>query len=237
MHSDICQAYLWENKGTPLVFLIPGGAGTRRRTMPGYPAMAGFFWLHGWSVYIAATAGQDGQPGVFSMKDCLDECVAKFDTLVPRLSPNSIVLFGACSGGTIATHLAAAQPVDTLVIWETLPRYDRSFIQAWKAKTGAEVAFSDGFLEECLDTVDSAGDVKAHVVNLYGRLPSKTHYLSDDDVQSFKNGFGSAASFTSRGFEGADHNLPRGTNPRLLNDVLTVIISQLGSAEELEKPR
>lgn len=66
----IREELLWiRESGAPLMVLIPGGTGSGRASTPGYAASARFFWLRGYSCYIAGTAEHDGNPGLFSIVD------------------------------------------------------------------------------------------------------------------------------------------------------------------------
>ena len=224
VHEDL----IWRNEQkSPLVFLIPGGAGTRRAKMAGYPASAGFFWLYGCSVYIAETSGQDGRDGVFSMKRSLIECEAALKEIARQLLPERVIIFGSCSGGAVATHLAASFPTDMLILWETLPKHDQTTLREWKAKSESQVRFAENFFDECLDTADAARKVTCPTHVLYGEHPSP-NFFTKDHVDELGALFSNATGFEARCFPGADHSLTRGTNPRILGDVLAHVVKHLG---------
>lgn len=114
---------LWKQQGSsPLILMISGITGTKKHQYPGYLAMAGFFWLHGPSCYITESSKQNGH-GYYSLKSCYDKCTQAIAELSVALFPSSIILFGCCSGATIATHLAANLTLSLLLLYETWPEY------------------------------------------------------------------------------------------------------------------
>src|SRR4051794_29854300 len=101
----IRQNLRWDGEmETPLVILIPGGTGTKRASMRGYEATAGYLWLRGYSCYLAETEGQDGAAGAFSLTRCLCECRQVIDEFTEQAPSRQIILCASCSGGAVATH-------------------------------------------------------------------------------------------------------------------------------------
>lgn len=213
---------LWDGgKNAPLVFLIPGGTGTRRPTFRGYESTASYFWLHGFSCYIDETAGQDGREGVFSMERCLDESREKLSQLQTLLSPSRTILFASCSGGTIAAYLAAEfQNVHSLILWETMPRY-LPLVREWfmgRAKDSG-VSLSENFLGEYIETADVTSKVRCPVLVMYGD-GSDPVVVTEEEVKIVAESLTHAKSVELFKISGADHNVPRGSSAKLLNDLL-----------------
>jgi hypothetical protein len=229
----IREHLLWDNGlGAPLVVLIPGGTGAFKDSISlGYPASAGFFWLYGYSCYIASTAGQDGNPGVFSLSRCLDECRHTLSELANRLRPSQTILFGSCSGGTVATHLAAENVADVLFLWEALPRYDEQARCEFGLRARGRVALSERFAEENLDTVNAASSVHCPVFCLYGIEPQSALFL-EKDADDLEYAFSSALSFTRFKLNGAEHTVTRGSDATQLRVLLEYVAEQAGRPEQ-----
>jgi pimeloyl-ACP methyl ester carboxylesterase len=223
----IRRQLLWSNgKGAPLVFLIPGGTGSSRDVMPGFPATAGFFWLRRGTSYIAETAGQDGNHGAFSIKRCFEECRSVLRELQEELAPDRIFVFGSCSGGTVATHLAAEMNVAKLILWESFPRYNESSQRDFISRAKGRISLSERFLEESLNAIDRAHEVTCPVLCLYG-INGPSPIFNEQHVAELEATFTSAATFQRHQFEGASHNLTRGDDPELLLKLLEFIDGQL----------
>ena len=222
---------LWNNDpGAPLIILIPGGTGTCKKNMPGFPASASYFWLRGFSCYISETAGQDGKPGLFSLKRCLEECKQIFDYLKKELLPSKTVLFGSCSGGTIATHLAADYKVSNLFLWETLPVFYDLSRNTFVKRANGRVALSNNFLDEYIETVDRSGEVKCPVFCMYG-INFPNPIFNHDDAKKLRKAFTKTVLFNDQSFEGASHNCTRGDNSALLFDLLNYVHKSLTDLE------
>jgi dienelactone hydrolase len=223
----IREHLLWSRgAGEPLVFLIPGGTGSASTSTRGYLASAGYLWLHGCSCYLAETAGQDQHPGAFSIARCLEECRQTLDALTARLAPSAVILFGSCSGGTVATHLAAEREVDWLVLWETLPRYSESDKRAFVDRTRGRVALSENFLGEYLATIDRSDRVTCPVLYAFG-ADTPQPLIESHHVDELETAFSTASIFERLAVEATDHNLPRGSNPAKLKELLNYVASGL----------
>lgn len=208
----------------PLIVLIPGGTGTQRSRMPGYPAMAAWFWLHGYHAYIAETAGQDGHPGAFSLQRCHDECKAAIEALFAELEINGIILFGHCSGGTIAVHLAATFPLQGLILYETLPHYAPESRLDFVSRTKAIVAISEKFMDEYLETAEATQYISCPMLLLHGDISYDSAFnLTHKDRLLEK--LVSTPSIHVRHINGGDHSFPRGTQPMLLKEMLLHVAS------------
>ncbi len=232
----IREELLFANQyGSPLIFLIPGGTGSKRIEKRGYVATASYFWLRGYSAYIAETAGQDGNPGVFSLTRCLDECKSALKSLIQEYGPSRVILFGSCSGGTVATHLATDDDIeiDGLALWETLPVFEEPGRLEFVSRATGVVTLSDNFFGEYLETADKAGKVKCAVLSLYGDKQAPPVFFAKD-AEEIKRIFSSAESLESHCFSGADHNLVRGTNPTLLHEILQYIDTRLSGPSQQE---
>lgn len=218
----IDQTLLWKGaQHAPLIFIIPGGTGSQRsQGMPGFNIIPEYFQRLGFSCYLGETAGQDERKGVFSLQRCLNENREAVKELIDELDPTGIVLFASCSGGTIATYLAAE--VDTthsLILWESLPRYSAESREGFVARAPAKgIRLAKGFLDEYLETVDAAPRVRCSVLLLHG--DSEGSQVQEEDVRELARHFTQAEELRLVKIPGADHNLTRGSNLEILDQVL-----------------
>ena len=227
----IDQTLLWKSaQHAPLMFIIPGGTGSQRsQGMPGFNIIPEYFQRRGFSCYLGETAGQDGRGGVFSLQRCLTENREAVRELIDKFDSTEVVFFGSCSGGAVATHLAAeVDQTHTLILWETLPRYTagsrEGFIERALSKG---IRLADGFLDELVDPVDVAPKVRCPVLLFHGG--DEHSHIQEEDVQELAGHFTRAEEVRLVKIPGADHNLTRGSDIGLLHELL-------GRVEKLIEP-
>jgi len=230
---------LWKsNKPAPLVYLVPGGSGTRRLTgMRGFQSTAGFFYLHGYSCYIGETAGQDGRRGVFPLERCLEDSLAIVGQLRRELDPDGVIIFASCSGGTIGTHLATQlSDVRSLILWETPPHYPMSMRKKFAARApSSDVRLSADFVEEYLKTTEAAPDVECPVLIGYGDATDPP-VCTEEDIHQLAESFTQADEVERLKIPGADHNLTRGSDVARLRKLLRRVKEFIGhSADSKEE--
>lgn len=219
---------LWDNGvGAPLVFLLPGATGTKRPEMKGFDAMAAMFWLNGYSAYIFTTSGQDGLPGEWSLKNCLKEARISLESLVAKLNPSQIVLFGGCAGGTIAGHLATELPFEktSLILWESLFCYTSEDVQALADRINQthEISLSPTYPDAIhLETV--VKKIKCPVLVAYGTPVEKAPgRFCHTDAEKTINGLGTPFHQVEKYFvPGGVHGLVQGKDPVLLKEFIAV---------------
>lgn len=217
---------LWSNgKGAPLVFLLPGGTGTKRPAMRGFDAMAATFWMHGFSALIFIAPGQDGYHGTFSMQKCLDTAKSCLQALINDFNPSLVILFGSCSGGTLAAHLLNYVNVPVLLIlWETplcfAPEDTTEFV---KRATAQGMVLADDFYTHPLHLKDVADSIVCPVLVGYGDATLPPIFNGKEDLDEIR------VQMPHAGVEGclihgADHNLTRGSNTSLLDKFLNIVL-------------
>ncbi len=216
---------LWKGvEGAPLMVIYPGGTGSRRPIMRGFDAMAGHFWMRGFSCYIGEVGGQDGHPGAFSVQRAVDESRLTLASLRDSLRPSATCLFGSCSGGTIATWLAGENSlVDLLILYETLPAYPTtSAIEFGERAKASGVKLADAYMEEYLDTEQASPKVICPVLLLCGDA-SAPPVVTEEDIQRLATGFTKARFVETWTIAGANHNATRGSDLPKLWDILARI--------------
>lgn len=230
----IRKELLWQQEKTkPLIFMIPGATGTQKEKFPGYPSMAGFFWLHGFSSYIASTSGQDSLKGYYTLQRCYDECATTLSELNDLLTPRKIVIFGRCSGGTVATHLAAHFDPSLLILYESWPEYPVADRQAIATKMEGRVNHAPNYLDEFIETKDAASSVTCPVLLLHGDIDNESLFTISQQ-QTLSNLFSNTSSKSTIHIKGADHSLPRGTNANLLRQTLERLLPLLEISQDKE---
>jgi len=206
--------------------IYPGGSGSRRPSMRGLDAIAAFFWMRGFSCYIGEVEGQDGRSGEFSIARAVNESRETLNYLRNLLSPQSICLFGSCSGGTVATWLASEpSQADFLVLYETLPWYSDDNKNTFVARAPTSgIQLSPNFIDEYLDTADASPRVTCPVLLLHGDTCTPP-VVTIDDMNQLAASFTSASKLEMSLVKGADHNVTRGSALTPLNDLLQVVES------------
>lgn len=219
---------LWKGRtAAPLLLIIPGGSGTGIPEKRGFEAIASEFWCHGFSCYISVAPGQDGIGGSLKMTEWLRVSREHLLTLREFFRPSAVVLLGSSGGGSIATHLAAADLTrsDCLILWETPSCWSeecRGDLMKNAASKG--VVLADDFFEHILESADKAQEVKCQVQFAFG--DAKSLPFVQDDVEDARKAF--HRSFAETEFiqiPGADHGLTRGSNPILLRILTQQMLS------------
>jgi pimeloyl-ACP methyl ester carboxylesterase len=221
-YSGYIDKDLWRNGSSPLVFLLPGGTGTKRPEMRGADAMAAMFWLYGYNAYVFAASGQDGRSGSYCMQQFLSEAQAILTALTNELAPSRIILFGSCAGGAIAGHLATQTDRETvLALWEAPVHYTDTDIHTFIARATVPLA---GNFEETLVHLDSAlPQIACPVLIAYGPpVPSESAVFRHDDIQTTERALRRLSPHqVERIFiPGSDHNLTRGSSPQALRTLV-----------------
>jgi len=220
MNESYNKKDLWENASAPLVFLLPGGTGTKRPEMKGFDAMAAMFWLKGYSAYVFATSGQDGLPGEYCMQNFLREAQATLQALVAKLNPSCIVLFGSCAGGAIAGHLAARTDRSAiLALWESPLHYTDSDVAVFVERTGQSMPLAGNFTKTLVHLDSVIGQIKCPVLIVYGPpVPPKSAVFRHEDILKTESSLKLLQPHQVEKIflPGTDHNLTRGTDVKSL---------------------
>jgi len=203
------------------MFLIPGGSGTDHPQSRGFDVIAAQFFLSGWTVFLAETAGQNGRPGCLSVNQCILECRGYTKELIRDLRPSHIVLWGVCGGSVIACALACESiPIDAIVLWEPPPNFSqesrKEFANFSKDKG---LVLSPDFTNEVTNLIDIAAQVSPPVLIQYG------YEYPSDNLSILSQAFSNCSKFVTAFVPEATHSTPKSGDGfgllKILSDVLT----------------
>lgn len=215
------QRDFWMNRaGSPLIFLVPGGTGTKRPGMKGYDAIAASFWLRGYNVQVFVASGQDGAPGKYSMQGSLDEARACLHSIQELVVPSMVVLVGSCAGGVLAGHLVSESTIPALLaLWETPLRFTSDNHEEFiRRASDVGISVTEDYFSKTLDFSDVAKSIASPVLVGYGNatnppvFPASEYELIGHALTN--------ARVEPCFLEGADHNLLRGSSPELLTSFI-----------------
>jgi pimeloyl-ACP methyl ester carboxylesterase len=156
----------------------------------------------------------------------LCECRDSLAELTQQLSPRDIILCGSCSGGAVATYLAAErQDTHSLILYESPPRFPQwtrdDFVV--RAKQLGMVLSRD-FLNEYIDTIDKAPEVSCPVLICWG-TGTRPPIFVPEDGRLLADEFSNASHIGTKEYPAADHNVFRGSNARVLHTILKDIVA------------
>ena len=190
--------------------------------------MAATLWLHGYSVQICVSPGQDGRSGQYSMKNGLSSARLYLRSAVDDLNPPLVVFVGSCAGGVIAGHLSAeTNRASLLVLWETplllSTEHHQKYVQR-ASEIGIPVA--DDYFSSTLDLDDVASQIKGPVLVGYGNATS-TPIFPPCEYESMRQGLPNA-HVEECFIDGARHSLLRGHSPTLLKMFVERLLGFIG---------
>lgn len=217
-----CPERLWDSgKSNHLLVIVPGTTGL------GFPAKRGFFyiagamWTEGISVYLANTEGQDGRPGAIDMSTWATNIEAEVEGLRIVHGYSKVHFFGTCLGGPVAATCARVYGAQ-LFLWETSPVYTPAHREDFLRHCAtASVHLSEKFWDTLIELKESATR-DSRATFFHGsvlQMPFTDHDLSELHEHFHEWRF---VEIT-----GADHGLPRGSNPALLPSLCAEITASI----------
>lgn len=213
-----CSERLWHcDKADQLLVIVPGTTGIGFPSKRGFAYIAGDLWAHGISVYLGNTDGQDGRYGAIDMAAWATSIQAEIEELRFTHDYPTVHFFGTCLGGPVAAtcaHVFGSQ----LFLWETALAYStlhrKDFIRHCVA---GKVRLADKFWDSLIELKQSISR-DSKVTFFHGsqlQLP-----FTSEDLSELKEQF---SDWRFLEVVGADHGLPRGSNPKLLPSLCSEI--------------